>query len=302
MATTPRVVVGLPVYNGRKYIGAAIESHLSQSFGDFLLVISDNASTDDTPDICESYAAKDARVKVWRSPQNRGILWNHRRVMEAMEGAGPYFRWAGADDILEPGLLQLYVDTLDRDPDVSAVMPNTKNIDEDGAITGTMARSLDLQSSSVSQRAWDLLLARFQHVVAYGLMRSDMLRAMRTGPHYFGWDEIFIWELALRGKIVQPDGPALLRRFHRGSISRVKTVKELRKWVEPNAKAGMSFPHWNWAWERMRVLLATPMPAGERMRIASRLLRHTAWQRQDLARDVTQATKRALGLSDKYTF
>ncbi len=302
MATTPRVVIGLPVYNGRKFIGAAIESHLSQSFGDFLLVISDNASTDDTPDICESYAAKDARVKVWRSPQNRGILWNHRRVMEAMEGAGPYFRWAGADDILEPGLLQLYVDTLDRDPDVSAVMPTTTNIDDEGRITGTMARSLDLQATAVSQRARDLLLARFQHVVAYGLMRAPMLRAMRTGPHYFGWDEIFIWELALRGKIVQPDGPALLRRFHPGSISRVKTVKELRKWVEPNAKAGMSFPHWNWVWERIRVMLATPMPGGERMRTTNWLLRHTLWQRQDLARDVTQATKRALGLSDKYTF
>lgn len=302
MATTPRVVVGLPVYNGKKFIGAAIESHLSQSFGDFLLVVSDNGSTDETPAICEAYAAKDPRVQVWRSPQNRGILWNHRRVLEAITSPDQYFRWAGADDILEPGLLQLMVDTLDLRPDASAVMSNTRNIDDEGRIIGAMSRALDLQSPSVSQRAWDLLMARFQHIVAYGLMRASVLQSMRTGPHYFGWDEIFIWELTLRGQIVQPEGPALLRRFHPGSISRVKTAKELRKWVEPNAKSGMNFPHWNWAWERLRVLFATPMPAGERLRIARMVARHTAWQRAQLTRDVVQATKRGLGLSDEYTF
>ena len=96
----PRVVVGLPVYNGQKYVVAAIESHLSQSFGDFDLVISDNGSTDATPEICADYASKDKRVKYLRSAENRGILWNHRRVFEAVEAPTQYFRWAGADDIM----------------------------------------------------------------------------------------------------------------------------------------------------------------------------------------------------------
>src|SRR5580765_3967786 len=100
-----RLVIGLPVYNGQRYLGAAIESHLSQSFGDFELVISDNGSTDATPEICTGYASKDRRVKYLRSAENRGILWNHRRVFDAMDGSTPYFRWAGADDIVGPGLL-----------------------------------------------------------------------------------------------------------------------------------------------------------------------------------------------------
>lgn len=300
--TRPKVVIGLPIYNSEKYVAAAISSHLAQSFGDFHLVISDNGSTDATPDICADFARTDDRVKYERSPENRGILWNHRRVMEAMESPDQYFRWAAGDDILEPDLLQAMVETLDADDDVEAVMPNTKNIDGDGKIIGAMERTLDLQSPDVYQRARDILVANYQHVVAYGLLRVSSLRDMRTRPRYVGWDPIFIWELALRGRIVQIPGPALLRRFHAGSISRVKTAKEMRKWVEPNEKAGMRLPHWTWSYERLRTLLGARLSGRERLRIGGFLFRYTLWQRQALLRDLMQATRRGLGLSDEYTF
>lgn len=300
--SAPRITVGLPVYNGQKYLEAAIESHLAQSFGDFELVISDNGSTDATGEICGRYAQLDARVKYLKSPINRGILWNHRRVLEPVDPSTPYFRWAGADDILEPGLLAAMVEVLDTRPEIEAVMPATKNIDEEGTVIRTMERSLNLESPDVFERARQILLANYQHVIAYGLLRAPSLRRMRTGPHYIGWDPVFIWELALRGQVFQLVEPALLRRFHRGSISRVKTVKEMRKWVEPGTSAGMNFPHWAWAYERTRSLLATPMNLGEKLRITMFLMRTTLWQRQQLARDITQATRRALKLSDEYTF
>ncbi len=300
--SAPRITVGLPVYNGQKYLEAAIESHLAQSFGDFELVISDNGSTDATGEICGRYAQLDARVKYLKSPINRGILWNHRRVLEPVDPSTPYFRWAGADDILEPGLLAAMVEVLDTRPEIEAVMPATKNIDEEGTVIRTMERSLNLESPDVFERARQILLANYQHVIAYGLLRAPSLRRMRTGPHYIGWDPVFIWELALRGPVFQLVEPALLRRFHQGSISRVKTVKEMRKWVEPGTSAGMNFPHWAWAYERTRSLLATPMNLGEKLRITMFLMRTTLWQRQQLARDITQATRRALKLSDEYTF
>ena len=296
------VVIGLPVYNGQKYLGAAIESHLSQSFGDFDLVISDNGSTDATSEICADYASKDRRIKYLRSAENRGILWNHRRLLEAIESPSQYFRWAGADDIIEPGLLLAMVEVLNTRPEVEAVVPDTKNIDDRGEIIASVPRTLDLQSSDVFERARDVLMANYQHVIAYGLLRSSTLRLMRTGPNYPGWDSVFIWELALRGQMVQSEGPALRRRFHAGSISRVKTVKEMRKWVEPNAKTGMSFPHWTWAYERARALMACPLPTRDRLRIGAFLARATLSQRRSLVRDVTQAARRTLRLSDEYTF
>jgi glycosyltransferase involved in cell wall biosynthesis len=297
-----KVIVGLPVYNGQRFIAAAIESHLSQSFTDFTLVISDNGSTDATPQICADYARRDARVQYLRSDQNRGILWNHRRVMEAIAGPRQYFRWAGADDVLEPGLLAAMVAVLDARPEVEAVVPGTKNIDDEGRIIGSMARALDLQSRDVFERARGVLLANYQHVIAYGLLRAATLRAMRTQPDYIGWDPVFIWELALRGQLVELASHSLLRRFHAGSISRVKTAKEMRKWVEPNSKAGMSFPHWTWAYERLRALLAAPLSMRQRLQIAALLARATLWERSSLARDVTQAVRRTLRLSDEYTF
>lgn len=298
----PKVVIGLPVYNGQKYLGAAIESHLSQSYGDFILTISDNGSTDATQEICEDFARRDSRIRYQRSSENRGILWNHRQVMSAIESPEQYFRWAGADDIMGADLLQSMVGVLDSCSDVVAVMPDTKNIDEAGNIIGSMERSLDLQAADAYQRARDVLLANYQHVVAYGLLRVSTLRAMRTKPDYIGWDPIFLWELALRGKIVQPAGPTLLRRFHAGSISRVKKATEMRKWVEPNARAGMEFPHWTWNYEHWRALLHTPLRSREKLRITLFLARTTTWQRAALFRDVVQAARRVLGLSDEYTF
>lgn len=300
--TAPKVTIGLPVYNGEKYLAAAIESHLAQSFGDFVLIISDNGSTDSTGTICTGFANRDRRVRYFRSPENRGILWNHRRVMSAAGTPGPYFRWAGADDILEPGLLQAMVAVLDSRPEVAAVLPETRNIDAAGDIIRHADRTLDLQSPHPFERAHRVLTADFQHVIAYGLLRTEILAKMRTGPAYPGWDAVFTWELALRGQLVQAAGPGLLRRYHAGSISRVKTAKELRKWVEPTAKAGLSFPHWKWAYERWRSSLACPLSLRDRLRIAALLARSMLWNRAELTRDVTQATRRALRLSDEYTF
>jgi glycosyltransferase involved in cell wall biosynthesis len=296
------MLIGLPVYNGQRFLGTAIDSLLSQSFTDFRLVISDNGSTDATPELCASYSKQDGRITYLRSPENRGILWNHRRVMDEIDGSTEYFRWAGADDILEPGLLQEMVTLLDARREVEAVVPDVKNIDDEGKMIGSMPRTLHLPSTDVVERARQFLTAGYQHVFAYGLLRVATLRRMRTRPAYLGWDPIFALELILRGQMLQTTGSALLRRFHPGSISRVKTAKEMRKWVEPNTKNIMSFPHWTWAYERARVLMSSPVSTRDRCRIAVLLLRTMLWQKGSLVRDLTQAARRKLGLSDEYTF
>ena len=77
MTAAPRLSIGLPVYNGENYLAAAIESLLGQTYGDFELIISDNASTDGTEDICRGYAAQDPRIRYCRQPQNIGGAPNH---------------------------------------------------------------------------------------------------------------------------------------------------------------------------------------------------------------------------------
>jgi glycosyltransferase involved in cell wall biosynthesis len=87
----PRVSIGLPVFNGEKYLAEALDSILSQTYRDFKLIISDNASTDRTEQICREYAAKDRRIRYYRNEKNIGAPKNFNRVFEL--SSGKYFRW-----------------------------------------------------------------------------------------------------------------------------------------------------------------------------------------------------------------
>ena len=99
----PRVSIGLPVYNGANWLPETIDSILGQTYSNFELVISDNASTDTTQEVCEGYALRDARVRYERLPENLGAAFNYNRVFE--RSVAPYFKWAGHDDLLDPAYL-----------------------------------------------------------------------------------------------------------------------------------------------------------------------------------------------------
>ena len=90
----------MPVYNGARYLASAIESILGQTFTDFELIISDNASTDDTPIICLRYAALDERIRYVRNDRNMGASWNYNRVYALARA--PYFKQAAHDDLCAP--------------------------------------------------------------------------------------------------------------------------------------------------------------------------------------------------------
>jgi len=98
--------VGMPVYNGEPFISEAIKSLLSQSFSDFRLVISDNASIDNTEEICRDYESRDKRVSYIKQERNMGGAYNFRFVVE--QSQDPFFMWAAADDRWDP----LWLETL----------------------------------------------------------------------------------------------------------------------------------------------------------------------------------------------
>ena len=103
MPAHPRVSIGLPVYNGELFLENALDSILSQTYSDFELIISDNASDDKTEEICRSYAARDKRVRYSRNAHNLGAAPNYNRVYHLARGR--YFKWASHDDVLAPEFL-----------------------------------------------------------------------------------------------------------------------------------------------------------------------------------------------------
>ena len=118
-----------------------IDSLLAQSFEDFTLLISDNASTDHTPQICAEYAARDPRVRYVRQPTNIGAPRNWNFVAE--DATGEYFKWATGNDLCAPGMLARCVDALDTDPTVALarVGPalSTKSVGKQGITSNDLA-------------------------------------------------------------------------------------------------------------------------------------------------------------------
>src|SRR3954453_17164832 len=94
----PYVSIGMPVYNGERFLERAIRTTLDQDFGDLELVLSNKASTDATEEICRTYAAADRRVRYHRLPQNRGAAWNFGNVLLVANPGARYFKWSAADD------------------------------------------------------------------------------------------------------------------------------------------------------------------------------------------------------------
>jgi len=92
----PSISIGMPVYNSERYVAAAIESIINQSYSDFELIISDNSSEDMTGDICRSYASKDSRIKYFRQSSNIGMSPNFIFVLE--QARAKYFMFAAGDD------------------------------------------------------------------------------------------------------------------------------------------------------------------------------------------------------------
>ena len=97
------LAIGLPVYNGERFIAEAVDSILGQDYADFTLTISDNASTDKTEEICRELTARDSRVIYERHPTNRGAAWNFNQLVRSTES--PFFKWAAHDDMLLPAAL-----------------------------------------------------------------------------------------------------------------------------------------------------------------------------------------------------
>lgn len=275
----PRVSVGLPVYNGGRYLRASIDSVLAQTFTDFELIISDNGSTDDTEAICAEYAARDARIRYVRSDQNAGGAWNFRRVFEL--SSAPYFKWHSHDDLCAPKLLERCVDVLDRRPEVVLCYPRTMIVDHNGAPIMPYDDLLDLPESSPYQR-YKHYHERFRTGAAcnvhYGLIRRNVLAQTPLIGAYSSSDLVLIGELALRGRFHEIPERLFLRRDHPETTIRLfPTEQERQAWFEPTRRSTVRFPILKLGWEHRAAIARVPLTSVDRLRCRLLVLRYLSW-------------------------
>lgn len=295
----PRISIGLPVYNGENYVALAIESILSQSYAEFELIISDNASQDRTESICRSFAEKDARVRYRRNPENMGIARNYNLTYESSSDT-EFFKWAAHDDVLLPEYLARCVSVLDSDPRVVCVHTYTEKIDKDGHVVGTYPMDQFVDSEIPSARFQDTICHFHQVIVGHALIRKSILNKTRLFGGYPGSDFALQAELALYGKLRQLPEYHFRRRSHPGRAVRIPLYDRIA--VEDPAKAGkIVLPAWLQWMGYHQAIGRSRLPFGEKMHchlIALKSLKRGVLL-YPLARDVKWAARTILKMNGK---
>lgn len=204
----PLVSIGMPVFNGGARVGDALRSALAQTYPNLEILVSDNGSTDDTPEVVRSVAGSDPRVVVHRHDENRGGIWNWSFVLGAARGE--YFAWLAHDDVLEPEFVARTADVLRGHADASVCHNHYQPVGPDGlpigpVHVGTTATADDPRRRvAVALRAWDL------HAAIYGLVRRDLAVRSLPFPVVLSADLVYTARLAYLGKVL--DVPHVLQR------------------------------------------------------------------------------------------
>ena len=279
---TPRVTVGLPVFNGERYLAEAIESILGQNFADFELVIADNGSTDGTSEICARYASLDPRVSVHRSSVNMGAAWNYNRLVDLARGE--YFKWVAHDDLLAPSMLCRCVEMLDAHDNAALAYPGVEEIDEHGSALRVYAFPAAYADHGSALERVSAVVAR--HTMCYevfGLLRTRTLRATSRIGSYWGSDRALLVELAAVGRFVRVPEILLFSREH---PERMRYSTDWTAWHDTRNAGMPTLPTWRLLREFGRVAMATPGSSLERARTARVLARWTFRRRRFLVRQL----------------
>lgn len=290
-APTPRVSVGVPVYNGERFLEGVLDALLAQTYSDFELIIGDNASTDRTEEIARACAARDSRVRYVRHPRNLGVAANFQRLFELARGE--LFRWHAADDLCAPELLARCVDALDARPEAVLAYSKACLIDDQGNPIEEYEDDLDLRSPQPSERFREFFNRVRLCNAQYGVIRSAALR--RTGGlrSFIGSDIVLLAELALHGAFHEVPARLFFRRFH-ADASSAQSMTSLKEYYTPDRRAGRISYEWRHLGELGLALSRAPIAFSEKARVTAQLLQRARWNRGVLARELWRGTSDGL--------
>ncbi len=233
---TPTVSIGMPVFNGQRFIREALNSALKQTFQDFELIIADNNSNDATEEICRKYMVRDSRIKYIRHERNYGPIWNFSFVLH--EARGRFFTWLAHDDLLEPQFLELTVQYILKNPGTVIASVDFAIIDENG-IEQRTAELKDMRASLT----WEIRRMPFFefaypniHLCFYGVMQTELCKSImaeiKIPKMLTGWEHFVLARFAVSGEIVAL--PVVLRKYRSHSsgeyLTEVAEIARMPSW------------------------------------------------------------------------
>jgi glycosyltransferase involved in cell wall biosynthesis len=309
MYSAPLVSVGLFVYNGERFLEETLDSILNQTLTDFELIISDNASTDRTGEIAQAYAKRDDRIRYYRNEKNIGAGRNIQRVCEL--ATGKYFKWAAADDLLEPDFLRRCVEILESDPGCVVTQASTKQVDENGTFIKNYVTPVKADSNDPVARFREMLLINHNCYQIFGVMRICALHQIPPQGIYMSADRVLLARMSLLGRFYEVPEYLFISRRHSQQSSKTRPVRLTQprfrltnrqgqlgnpplEWWDPAKARTISFPEFRELLEYFLSIYRAPLGAGQKLRCYSMLLPWIKTRRKRLWRDLIIAADQVL--------
>jgi glycosyltransferase involved in cell wall biosynthesis len=290
----PKVSIGLPVYNGERHVDHAIASIVSQTFEDFELIVSDNASTDSTGDICRRWAERDDRIHYVRNPSNIGAAPNYHQVFRLARA--DLFKWSAHDDMLEPGFLESCATALGGDDRAVLAYTAARQVDGDGNPLGDIPRFSHVVSPDPVERFREVVRKERLNLPIFGLIRAPALRETALPGSYHASARVQLAELALRGTFAFVPAVHFVHRNHpAGSLRAYSSVHELRNWYDTGRSAGTYLPRWEYMGGLMGAATRAPLSWRQRSGCYGEAVRWAFEKRRSLALDLAEAGRQLVG-------
>ena len=221
----PLISVGMPVFNEGAYLQATVESILNQDYENYELIISDNASTDRTKEICLELAKKDSRIKYLRNQINIGAIENFYNVFK--QAKGEYMMLAGGHDLWSHHFISNCFKALQDSPSAVLSFGSTVWIDEYDNKINKATPFYDTSGCDPVTRFLYVLWGAMHPI--YGLIRMDALNKVRINIQIPGGDLIILTELSFLGQFKYISDAVWYRRMQHGHETEKEKINRYKR-------------------------------------------------------------------------
>lgn len=297
------VTIGVPVYNGERYLAEAIDSLLTQTHERLEIIIADNASSDGTEKIGRSCAERDKRVRYIRNESNIGAAPNFNKIVDV--ASGKYFKWAAHDDLCDPLFVERSLAAIEAGDDIVLSYPKSQLIDAEGKLLEVYDKKLPTDSSSPSVRFESLLRGHACYEI-FGLIRTNVLRKTDLIGCFAHGDGVLLGQLALRGRFVEVDEALFFPRKHEGqSMTLLRDSENAFKpdyrayavWFNSRLDGKLVFPWWRMYWEFLWASVVARIGLWQKIRCWKHWLTWAWVRRAALIEDILFPMRRFFGKS-----
>lgn len=291
----PVVSIGVPVYNGGRHLEQALNSLCAQTFPDLEIIISDNASTDDTQAICRKFLDADRRIRYLRQPRNIGAPRNFSSLVR--EARGQYFKWASAHDYCSEIFVEKCLEALQNDPSAVLSFGMTRLVADETGVTTEYDGDIEVLDEKPSDRFRRVCRSLQLNNAQCGLLRLDVLRKTGLDRPYQGGDLVLMAELALYGGFKRVPSAVFFRRMGARSLSARLSAAELRHFIDPIAGTKAHSEHWRRHVDLIGAILHAPIALGEKLACLRTAAHNAYWDRSRLASEISLFVRNRIGLS-----